>query len=151
MTVHQSHDCHDPQAWGIQGFATIAPIDSLQRRSILKIKSGPNLCKASKFVNQFGDKFIPFRTEPPICTKTICILITFELFSTKLFPYIAIPFGIALLAYKRAPGAPKGPKGPLRGPLAQRARRALWSLWPLGPLGPWPPLGPPHFARNRES
>ena len=69
VTVHQSHDCHDPQAWGVQGFATIAPIVSLQRRSILTIKSGPNLCKASKFVNQFGDKFIPFRTEPPNFTK----------------------------------------------------------------------------------
>ena len=125
MTVHQSHDCHDcpsPQAWGVQGFATIAPIVSLQRRSILTIKNGHNLCKASKFVNQFGDKFIPFRTEPPNFTKNSCILITFELFSTKFFPYIATPFGIALLAYKLAPEGPKGPLVPL-------------APWPLAP--PW--------------
>ena len=73
----------------------------------------------------------------------ICCCLIFRTFSSACMDSIrkcfrrvlSIPFGIAFVAYKRAPWAPKGPRGP-KGPLVP------WALWPwafcMGPLAhPW--------------
>ena len=80
----------------------------------------------------------------------ICCCLIFRTFSSAcmdstrkcLRRVLSIPFGIAFVAYKRAPWAPKGPwarRAPAREarvrPCARAARAAPWAPWP--PLGPW--------------
>ena len=66
-------------------------------------------------------------------------------YSYKTLLLISIPFGIAFVAYKRAPGPRRGPKGPLaQRPLGPLVPLAPWTSWAQGPLlgALGPPLGP---------